>query len=172
MNTSQILMVYNDNLRSMVVCLYSSGSEARETRTGGSAKQFLSELCLAYGSTMRGRTDACRELLYRSSGIVKRGQKKQLQKTPLYIGDEMRTVFFPTKSPAESDCLWLNWNRISRCYGDPDDPQITRVLFDSGHEVSVACSVRTMKKQMRRCEDYVKILRDREVLPDPDEECE
>lgn len=106
---------------------------------------FLNSLCLQNGSTAEGRKEAFRQLLH------------VRQKAAVLVSERTEELWFPIVSDTCSDCVWLRYDRILdiRQRG----PYTTVVRFLSGYTADIPCNVRTIRSQMKRCGDFLCIIR-------------
>ena len=102
-----------------------------------SALSRLERMTLLNGSTLRGRTDAVRQLT---------GWK---QKLPVVISERTQEIWFPLISPEDPECIWVCSGHIIKA--SETAPGCTEILFSSGYRTTVNAGVRTVRKQMERC---------------------
>lgn len=135
--------IYYDSAAEKTVIIGSSG---RHGFFCGTPKKWLNSLCLAHGSTYQGRIDAFRELTGTS------------QKPAVMISEMTNQMFFPTVSPDRSDCTWLCWQSVYTIRGAEMNHSL--VIFFDGNKIELAIGIRTLKKQMQRCEEYLQKMAD------------
>lgn len=66
--------------------------------------EIVNNSCLYYGSSYKGRSESSSYFL---------GTK---YKNPIIISENNRVIMFPTTSPNNVDCLWINYKGISKYY--------------------------------------------------------
>lgn len=109
----------------------------------GSALQYLEGMCLMNGSSLEGRIDAFRYITHTS------------QKSAVMISEISQDLYFPTISMMSKDCIWIQYNHIVDASGGTDH---THIVFEKGISMDIPASLRTIKLQMQRCEEYLSIL--------------
>lgn len=108
-----------------------------------SALQYLESMCLMHGSSLQGRIDAFRYITHTS------------QKSAVMVSEISQDLYFPIISMHAKDCIWIHYNSIVHVSGKTDH---TDILFDKGISMNIPASLRTIKLQMKRCEEYLSIL--------------
>ncbi|MBR3357677.1 MAG: competence protein ComK [Solobacterium sp.] len=109
-----------------------------------SVNRFIDDLCVQCGSTADGRREAFRRLTgYR-------------QKVPVLISERRQYLMFPTLSPDNPECVWLSYSDILDIV--PAGDAESEVLFINGTRISIPFSTRMLRKQMKRCDEYLQIL--------------
>ena len=111
----------------------------------GTPIKWLDQMCIAHGSTYKGRVDAFRTLT------------DTVQKPAVLISEMTHQIFFPTVSSTSDDCVWLCADRIFSIHAK--DAQHSLVLFMDGNKIELAVSRRTLMKQMKRCEMFLEKMR-------------
>ena len=135
-------IVYYDPASEKTVIISASGHHGFFC---GSPVRWLDEMCIAHGSTYKGRDDAFRTLT------------ETKQKPAVLISEMTHQMYFPTLSPKSRDCIWLCAERIFAIRAK--DNQHSLVLFMDGNKIELAVSKRTLKKQMERCELFLEKMR-------------
>ncbi|MBB6443490.1 competence protein ComK [Bacillus benzoevorans] len=92
--------------------------------------------CLDNGSSFEGRVSSSRHIL----GCY--------QKVPIIINSENQMYYFPTASPEQADCIWINPIYIDKI--KPLDKKIISVLFKNKQIMKIPVSSHTFKKQMHK----------------------
>ncbi len=105
---------------------------------------FLDHLCIQYGSTRKGREDAYRAL----TGFH--------CKAPVLLSERLNTIYFPTTSPSNPDCVWLDASRLISVHTKNQISSL--VLFSSGLKIEVGVDVRVIRNQVKRCEIFLSSL--------------
>ena len=106
--------------------------------------QLIGQMCIAHGSSMEGRREAFRSLTgYRN-------------KIPVLVSERTQYILFPTLSPVHPDCLWVSCNDILDI--TPAEDGESQVTFLNGRRRKVPFQTRLLRKQMRRCEEFLAAL--------------
>lgn len=142
------LLLRREGGRNTIVRYDGSREYIKET-----AAEYLGRRCVMCGSTMKGRTEAVRQLT---------GWK---QKIPVLISERTQEIWFPVISPDDPDCTWICCGRIVRVR--ESSPGCTCVIFDSGVQATVNAGVRTIRKQIRRCTSFIDLLNEYAVNNKP-----
>ena len=101
---------------------------------------LLNHLCLSHGSTLQGRVASAQFVL----GIR--------QKAPVMVCLTMNCSFFPTQSLRSEGCVWVQ-ARLVRNTISISSTQ-TRIVIADNNWVDVDIGIRSVKKQLERCENY------------------
>lgn len=107
------------------------------------AAEFLERLSLENGSSLQGRINAFRYLTHTS------------QKSAVMISEITQDLYFPTVSMQDPECIWIHYNEIVDISGKTNQ---TNILFTKGISVDIPVSFRTIKLQMKRCQEYLALL--------------
>ena len=65
---------------------------------------ILEHSCEYFGSSFEGRKEGTKKLL----GIT--------HKSPIIIEESRKIIFFPTSSPDNDNCIWINLEKIDKYY--------------------------------------------------------
>ena len=79
---------------------------------------IMEHSCEYFGSSMDGRKDGTKKLI----GVT--------HKAPIIVEESRQIIFFPTKSPENDDCIWVNLNSIDKYY--KIGPKSSEILFKNG----------------------------------------
>lgn len=104
---------------------------------------FIDAWCMQYGSTMEGRRIPCAKHL----GIH--------QKVPILISEKTQDIIFPTRDVRSEACVWLNYRSIDYVKGNHKQ---TTIHFLNGTTHCLMVDVRSIKRGMRLCKEYIQIL--------------
>ena len=104
---------------------------------------LLSEKCLRYGSTLKGRTEAVSRLL------------EIRQKPPVLISERTMEMGFGTMSMKDEACEWFSYREILQIKGKGRGTEVT---FVQGGRVTADADPRILKRQMERCVRLLSIL--------------
>lgn len=105
---------------------------------------YLESLTLQHCCTVQGRTDAFRALMHVS------------QKPCILISERSQEIYFPTLGHDNMDCQWFLYGDVARI--SILDAHHTSVLLYSGLELTANVNIRTMKKQLQRCHDFLMLI--------------
>lgn len=120
-------------------CLNQQGNWVEDFRK---PKEIMEEMCLAHGSTLKGRADAFCKI----TGFH--------QKPGILISESTMEIFFPCESMKNENCVWLCFNDILKIHSIKDDSS-TEIQFISGAKAIVPFEIRVIRKQMNRCEKFM-----------------
>lgn len=147
-NTDLVKVVEDVNMKLPEIIYYDTDKEVTVTidEDGhhgffcGVPEAYLHQLCLMYGSTLEGRTQAFKELTH------------SVQKAGCLISESNGIIYFPTLSAKDPACVWLNAKTIYSVKAI--DMHHSLVNFFKGNKIELAINVRTVKKQILRCEQF------------------
>ena len=132
-------MICSLDRHARILCSSGEWLESQDTMN-----RFIDELCVKNGSTAEGRKEAFRRLTgYR-------------QKAPVLISERMQYLMFPTLSPDNPECVWLSYSDILDITSVTESE--SSILFVNGTKQTIPFSARSLRKQMKRCEEYLRIL--------------
>jgi len=138
---NRILMMQNDSAHGNIHCLKETDGSVH---IPGSCLDILNGMCLAHGSTVSGRRSAC---------TARTGQRI---KVPVLISEMTEEIYFPLLSPESADCIWILYNELAGFHAQSGG---CRLVFFNGMPAFIPYDYRMVKKQCRRCGDYLKMLR-------------
>jgi competence protein ComK len=131
-----ILMLYYDSAEQHTVLV---GND-RHSFFAGRPEELLDEMCLRHGSSYEGRCTSFRHMLHVH------------QKAAVMISEISQSIYFPTHSPFNPQCVWLHYNEILSIQAKQSN---TIVKFLNGFKIEVRAPYRTVRNQMKRCEEYL-----------------
>ena len=111
--------------------------------------ELIDEMCIYYGSSLKGRIEAINQTL-----SIK-------QKAPVLISEVLEIIYFPTLSYKHKDCEWINYNQILHVKSAGLNK--TKIEFISGYAYEIDINSRIIKNQIKRCEEYLNILRNHKL---------
>ena len=115
-----------------------------ERSVSAAPEKVIGDLCLQCGSSLEGRRESFRRLTgYR-------------QKIPVLISERTQQILFPTLSPVQEDCIWISANDVLGVSEKPDGN--STVVFLNGIKRTVPFQARVIRRQVKRCEEYLQIL--------------
>lgn len=118
-----------------------------------SAMSILEHSCEYFGSSYQGRKDGTKQLL----GIT--------HKSPVIVEESRKIIFFPTTSPENYDCIWINLEKIDKYYRISDKQ--SAILFKNGLEYIFDISIGSLTNQVLRA-TRLKFILDERMLKKED----
>ena len=106
--------------------------------------------CKYFGSSYDGRNTGTYSLL----GFQ--------HKNPIIIEESNNIIFFPTKSPKNSECMWISYDNVAT-YNKTDDGKYTLILFKNGKEMLVPISYFSFSNQYLRSGMLKAIIQSRKI---------
>ncbi len=103
--------------------------------------KLIEKLCLINGSSLQGRTESFKYLT------------NTTQKACILIKDNI--LLMPTLSMYNSECVYILYNKVVWV---KQDEHKTMVLFNNGFKASIDCGHRTIRKQLKRCDEFYEKL--------------
>ena len=120
--------------------------------------QLMMKVCEGYETNFEGNRKTVRK------------NHNYIQKTPLLLLKDYQ-LFFPTCSHKEDHCCWVNFYNVSNIVMTSDynlfinfDFKNYYSLSSSSTLIEVPCNRRTLRKQMKRCEQIDKFVADKDIL--------
>lgn len=89
-----------------------------------------------YGSSLRGAIDGTRLIL------------GDISMPPVVVSEKLGLYWFPSKSPASYDCVWLSAGHVDRF--TPVGKEHTKVIFTNGSSMILNCSNYSFEKKHQR----------------------
>ncbi len=108
--------------------------------------EIMEESCAYFGSTYAGRQVGAQTIL--GNGY----------KVPIIVEESKDMIFFPTLSPTSSSCWWLALNHIEKVEKVGEN---TKIHFDTGLELIIPISYRSLQNQLLRATRLQTILKKR-----------
>lgn len=109
--------------------------------------KIMEHSCEYFGSSYEGRKEGTKKLL----GIT--------HKSPIIIEESRKIIFFPTSSPENSDCIWINLEKIDKYY--KIDSKHTCILFKNGKTIELNVSHGSLTNQILRATRLKYVLEER-----------
>lgn len=91
-------------------------------------------MCKYFGSSYEGRSDGAKSI----SGMS--------YKVPIMVSENL--IFFPTSSPLDDDCSWINFEKVEDL--EKMNYNQTKIIFNNGVNIVVPFSYRTIENQLLR----------------------
>lgn len=101
-----------------------------------SSMQIIDDSCKYFGSSYEGRVEGTKNIL---------GLKI---KSPIFIEESSDLIFFPTKSPRNWSCVWINLNKIDDY--EKVNSSTTKIFFSSGKAIKFNISYEIIDNQVLR----------------------
>ncbi len=109
--------------------------------------EVLEHSCEYFGSSYEGRKLGTKKLL----GIT--------HKSPIIIEESREIIFFPTNSPDNKDCMWLNLEKIEKYYKVNNKKSC--IQFKNGDLIEVNISLGSLTNQILRATRLKYVLNER-----------
>ena len=109
--------------------------------------EVLEHSCEYFGSSYEGRKEGTKKLL----GIT--------HKAPIIIEESRKIIFFPTTSPDNDNCIWINLEKIDKYY--KLDKKLCAIKFKNGDIMQFDISYGSLSNQILRATRLKYILDER-----------
>ena len=107
----------------------------------------LEHSCEYFGSSYLGRKEGTKKLL----GIT--------HKSPIIIEESRKIIFFPTSSPENLDCIWINLEKIDTFF--KLDKKSSAIKFKNGDILELNVSYGSLSNQILRSTRLKYVLEER-----------
>ena len=114
-----------------------------------SVSEVMEHSCEYFGSSFEGRKEGTKKML----GIT--------HKPPIIIEESRKIIFFPTNSPENYDCAWINLGKIERYY--KISPKKSAIQFKNGQEIELNLSFGSLSNQILRATRLRFVLDERTI---------
>lgn len=108
---------------------------------------ILEHSCEYFGSSYEGRKEGTKKLL----GIT--------HKSPIIVEESRKIIFFPTTSPDNSDCIWINLEKIDKYY--KLEKKLSAIKFKNGDIIKINVSFGSLSNQILRASRLKYVLDER-----------
>ena len=108
---------------------------------------ILEHSCEYFGSSYQGRKDGTKELL----GIT--------HKSPIIVEESNKVIFFPTTSPDNLDCTWINLEKIEKYCKIGKNK--SAIIFKNGKMIEFDISYGSLSNQILRATRLKYVLEER-----------
>ncbi len=108
---------------------------------------ILEHSCEYFGSSYEGRKEGTKKLL----GIT--------HKSPIIIEESRKIIFFPTSSPENIDCVWINLEKIEKYF--KVDKKHSAIQFKNGEILEFNISYGSLTNQIMRATRLKYVLEER-----------
>ena len=109
--------------------------------------KIMEHSCEYFGSSYEGRREGTKKLL----GIT--------HKSPIIVEESRRIIFFPTTSIDNSECIWINLDKIDNYY--KIDHKMSGIKFKNGSNISLTISYGSLTNQILRASRLKYVLEER-----------
>ncbi len=114
-------------------------------------EHFLNRWCMESGSSLAGRTES---FTYLTGARVK---------VPCLINEYSRLIYFPIYGRKQKNNIWICYQTIFNC---KDYDGLTLLKFTDGTTRIIPVGYRTIRMQIKRCEQYLSMLRRSITIPE------
>lgn len=109
--------------------------------------EIMEHSCEYFGSSFQGRKDGTKKLL----GIT--------HKSPIIVEESNKVIFFPTVSPENEECSWINLESIDKYYKINSNK--SAILFKNGTLIEFNISYGSLSNQILRATRLKYVLEER-----------
>ena len=108
---------------------------------------IMEHSCEYFGSSYEGRKEGTKKLL----GIT--------HKSPIIVEESRKIIFFPTTSPDNEECIWINLEKIENYY--KVEKKMSAIRFKNGDILELNISFGSLSNQILRASRLKYILEER-----------
>ncbi len=137
---TQAILPINNNKSKII-------EENDEYYIDNSPLNILEHSCEYFGSSYEGRKEGTKKML----GIT--------HKSPIIIEESRKIIFFPTSSPENQDCIWINLEKIDKYY--KVDHKKSVIKFKNGELMEFDISIGSLTNQILRATRLKYVLEER-----------
>src|SRR5699024_975057 len=105
-----------------------------------SPTRLIDLACRYFGSSLQGRLDGTKDV------------SRITHKAPIAIDPSSGMFFFPTTSPKNRKCSWINHSHVD--YIQPIGNKQTKIFFNNGQYIVVDISYGSMMNQLQRTAQF------------------
>ena len=138
--TTQLVKPLNQNMTKII-------EEDNEYVIKKSCMSIMEHSCEYFGSSYEGRKEGTKKLL----GIT--------HKAPIIIEESRKMIFFPTNSPDNKECIWINLEKIEKYY--KISQKVSAIKFKNGNIEQFNISYGSLSNQILRATRLKYILNER-----------
>ncbi len=109
--------------------------------------KIMEHSCEYFGSSYEGRKEGTKKLL----GIT--------HKSPIIVEESRKIIFFPTTSPDNNKCMWINLEKIEDYY--MIDKKTSAIKFKNGDIIKIDISYGSLSNQILRSTRLKYVLEER-----------
>lgn len=114
--------------------------ESGEYLVQSNPTKLIDLACKFFGSSLRGRLEGTRQI------------SRITHKAPIAIDPSSGMYFFPTTSPKNKACSWINHSHVDHI--QPAGKKQTKIVFHNGKSIVVNVSYGSMLNQMQRTAQF------------------
>ena len=114
--------------------------------------EILEHSCEYFGSSYEGRKEGTKKIL----GIT--------HKAPIIIEESRQIIFFPTTSPDNINCVWINLEKIEKYF--KTDTRKSAIIFKDGTTLEFNISYGSLTNQIMRATRLKYVLNERLIKKD------
>src|SRR5690625_522166 len=114
--------------------------EKREYTVHTTPTKVIDDACKFFGSSLRGRLEGTKDI------------SKITHKAPIAIDPSSGMYFFPTASPTNNNCSWINHSYVVEI--NPIGKRKTEITFKNGRRIIVNVSYGSMLNQLQRTAQF------------------
>ncbi len=111
--------------------------------------KILEHSCEYFGSSYEGRKEGTKKIL----GIT--------HKSPIIVEESRQIIFFPTSSPENIDCIWINLEKIEKYF--KTNNKKSAIIFKDGTTLEFNISIGSLTNQILRATRLKYLLNERVV---------
>ena len=97
--------------------------------------EIIDDSCKYFGSSYNGRFEGTKKMIGKN------------YKAPIIIEESNEVIFFPTHSPRNNECIWINLNEIKKIEKLSNN---SKILFKNGKEINLLISFGILENQILR----------------------
>lgn len=139
-NETEIIIPISENLSKIV-------DNGKISFVNKNPIDIISYSCEYFGCTYEGRRFGTKLLL----GVD--------HKLPILVEESKKIIFFPTKSPKNKDCIWINLSTIKEYC--KNDNKISSITFKNGDTININVPYYILNNQILRSSRLKIILEER-----------
>lgn len=114
--------------------------ETGEYLVHNSPTKLIDQACKFFGSSLQGRLEGTKEV------------SRITHKAPIVIDPTSGMFFFPTTSPKNRQCSWINHSHVDHI--KPVGKKQTKVVFNNGRHIIIDVSYGSMLNQLQRTAQF------------------
>ena len=109
-----------------------------------SSLSIIDESCKYYFSSFHGRCESTKYLLNINC------------KVPIIISESKQIIFFPTNSPYDKKCIWLNYDYVNKFY---EEEKYINVILKNDYLIKTNITARVLNNQILKTSRLISILK-------------
>lgn len=112
---------------------------------------IMENSCRYFGSSLSGRQEGTKNMIEVS------------HKAPIIVEESTNLIFFPTHSPVNPSCSWINMNNLAH-YRKSSNGEKTIILFNNGMSLEIDVRYGILNNQILRASRLGNVLRTRKEM--------